>query len=87
MKKYYKTYHTWGSYYLPKVLKERGVDDPKKLPNFHYREDALKLWVAIEAFVKEIMSVYYHSDDDVNKVFQTFTLFLPRTPTLFSSKL
>ena len=68
MKKYYKTCHTWGSYNLPEVLKKRGVDDPKKLPNFHYREDGLKLWAAIEAFVKEIMSVYYHSDDDVNKV-------------------
>ena len=50
------------------MLKERGVDDEKKLPNFHYREDALKLWAAIEEFVKDILSVYYHSDDAVKKV-------------------
>lgn len=68
MKKYYKNSGTWHSYDLPQVLKERGVDDPKKLPNFHYREDALKLWAAIEEFVYEILSVYYHSDDDVKKV-------------------
>ncbi|XP_078365380.1 allene oxide synthase-lipoxygenase protein-like isoform X2 [Oculina patagonica] len=67
MKKYYKNSSTWASYNLPQVLKERGVDDAEKLPNFHYREDALKLWAAIEAFVKEIMSVYYHADDDVKK--------------------
>ena len=68
MKKYYKTYSTWHSYNLPQVLKERGVDDAKKLPNFHYREDAMKLWAAIEEFVKEILSVYYHTDEDVKKV-------------------
>lgn len=68
MKKYYKNYNTWHSYNLPQVLKERGVDDAKKLPNFHYREDALKLWAAIEEFVKEILSVYYHTDEDVKKV-------------------
>jgi len=68
MKKYYKNCSTWHSYNLPQMLKERGVDDAKKLPNFHYREDALKLWAAIEEFVKEIMSAYYHSDDDLGKV-------------------
>lgn len=70
MKKYYTNCSTWQSYNLPLMLKERGVDDDKKLPNFHYREDALKLWAAIEEFVKEILSVYYHSDDDVKKVLE-----------------
>ena len=68
MIKYYKSSSTWHSYNLPQVLKERGVDDPKKLPNFHYREDSLKLWGAIAEFVKEVLSAYYHSDGDVLKV-------------------
>lgn len=67
MKKYYKT-NSWASYNLPRVLKERGVDDEAKLPNFHYRQDALKLWAAIEEFVKAILDVYYHSDDQIIKV-------------------
>lgn len=73
MKKYYKSSSTWPSYNIPKVLKERGVDDATKLPNFYYREDSLKLWAAIEAFVKEIISVYYRSDDDLKKVHQILT--------------
>ncbi|KAJ7337207.1 Arachidonate 5-lipoxygenase [Desmophyllum pertusum] len=70
MKKYYKSSSTWPSYNIPKMLKERGVDDATKLPNFHYREDSLKLWAAIEAFVKEIISVYYRSDDDLKKDYE-----------------
>ena len=50
MKKYFKKM-LWPSYNLPHALKERGVDDEAKLPNFYYREDALKLWNAIGVFV------------------------------------
>lgn len=67
MKKYYKTMN-WSSYDLPKVLKDRGVDDPEKLRNFHYRDDALKLWHAIKGYITKIISFYYHSDEDIQQV-------------------
>ena len=67
MKKYYKNVN-WSSYDLPKVLKEKGVDDPQKLPGFHYRDDALRLWQAIKDYITRILSIYYHSDDDIQKV-------------------
>ena len=67
MQKYYRSI-TWGSYDLPKMLKERGVDDSEKLPRFYYRDDALSLWNAIATFVKEILDLYYSSDSDVAKV-------------------
>ena len=67
MKKYYKT-NSWETYNLPQILKERGVEDPERLPNFHYREDALSLWGAIEEFVEQILAIYYQSDDHINKV-------------------
>ena len=67
MQKYYRSM-TWESYDLPNVLKERGVDDPEKLPKFYYRDDALSLWNAISEFVKEIISIYYDTDDAVIKV-------------------
>ena len=67
MKNYYKA-SSWATYNLPQALKERGVDDVEKLPNFYYREDALKLWTAIEEFVKEILAIYYHSDDAIKMV-------------------
>lgn len=67
MKKYYKTMN-WSSYDLPKVLKDRGVDDAEKLPNFHYRDDALKLWQSIKGYITKILSLYYHSDEDIQQV-------------------
>ena len=67
MQKYYRSM-TWESYDLPNVLKERGVDDPEKLPRFYYRDDALRLWNAISEFVQEIVTIFYASDDDVTKV-------------------
>ena len=39
-----------------------------KLPNFHYRDDSLKLWAAIKDFVTKILAIYYSSDDDIVKV-------------------
>ena len=64
MKKHFKKM-LWPSYNLPQALKERGVDDEAKLPNFYYRDDGLKLWDAIGEFVKEILGIYYHSEETI----------------------
>ena len=46
-------------------LKERGVDNPAELPGYYYRDDGIKIWDAIEAYVQEIISMFYKSDEDV----------------------
>ena len=66
MKKWYKSM-TWDMFDIPNLLKKRGVDDPEKLPGFHYREDATRLWNIISEFIHDLLSVYYHSDDDIKK--------------------
>ncbi|XP_020618720.1 allene oxide synthase-lipoxygenase protein-like isoform X2 [Orbicella faveolata] len=66
LNKSYKTFK-FGMLSLPDMLKERGVDDPEKLPKFYYRDDALRLWAAIETFIKDVVAIYYKSDDDVAK--------------------
>ena len=67
MQKYYKNM-SWATYDLSENLKSRRVDEVEKLPNFHYRDDSLKLWTAIEEFVSKILAIYYPSDSDIIKV-------------------
>ena len=66
MKKWYKTM-TWDLFDIPRFLEKRGVHDPQKFPGFHYRDDATQLWNIISEFIRDVLSVYYHSDDDVRK--------------------
>ncbi|KAJ7385199.1 hypothetical protein OS493_017576 [Desmophyllum pertusum] len=46
---------------------KRGVHDADKLPGFHYRDDALRVWKAIKEYITDILKVYYHSDDDIKQ--------------------
>lgn len=43
-------------------LQRRGLDEAGLLPGYHYRDDALALFGAIEAFVAELLRVYYPDD-------------------------
>ena len=67
MQRHYRSV-TWESYDLPKQLERRGVKDEKKLPKFYYRDDALQLYSAVGNFVKEIIELYYASDQEVVEV-------------------
>lgn len=49
------------------ALEKRGVIDAAVLPGYFYRDDALKLWDAIEQFVNDIVRIYYRSDDDIQR--------------------
>lgn len=44
-----------------KELESRGVLDPKILPNYGFRDDALLLYKAIETYVGKIIRCYYDS--------------------------
>ena len=44
---------------LKNDLKNRGVDQPEVLPNYHYRDDALDVWNAIEKYVAEVVNKVY----------------------------
>ena len=50
---------------LPADLKRRGIADPKYLPDFPWRDDALLLWEAIHNWVGSYVSVYYADDEAV----------------------
>ncbi len=56
--------------YLPSRLKSRGVSNPKFLPNYHYRDDAIPIWNATRAWVGRFVDRFYRSDADVKADFE-----------------
>ncbi|WP_395790200.1 lipoxygenase family protein [Aquimonas sp.] len=47
---------------LPADLAARGVDDPARLPEYPYRDDALLVWAAIKGWIQDYVGVYYADD-------------------------
>ena len=52
---------------LPAKLKARGLDDTDVLSDFPYRDDALLVWGATEAWVTDFIGRYYDTDADVGR--------------------
>jgi hypothetical protein len=62
-----KAWKDWSftQYDLRADLSARGVDDPKLLPGYHYRDDALRIWDVIAEFVGAVLRQFYRDDADV----------------------
>ncbi|XP_023190456.1 arachidonate 15-lipoxygenase B-like [Xiphophorus maculatus] len=55
---------TYSSLCVPEDIAERGLKD---VPNFYYRDDALRVWDAINRFVQGILSYYYKTNAEVQQ--------------------
>ncbi|XP_047429808.1 hydroperoxide isomerase ALOXE3-like [Mugil cephalus] len=54
---------TYTTLCLPESIAARGLES---IPNFYYRDDALRLWSIINRFVERMMAYYYPSDNEVS---------------------
>ncbi|XP_024863224.1 hydroperoxide isomerase ALOXE3 [Kryptolebias marmoratus] len=55
---------TYSSLCLPENIAARGLES---IPNFYYRDDALKLWNCIKSFVRSVVEYFYPSNSDVSR--------------------
>jgi hypothetical protein len=44
---------------VEKQIEKRGVLDPKVLPHYPYRDDAVPLYNAIKEYVKKVINFFY----------------------------
>ena len=47
---------------FPRNIETRGVEN---VPNYHFRDDAMALWCAIEEYVRDVIDIFYQTDEDV----------------------
>ena len=55
----------WATLDVPRAIAARGLDDVAATPDFLWRDDALAMWRAEEAFVRAVLAHYYATDADV----------------------
>jgi arachidonate 15-lipoxygenase len=62
-----KAYAEWSldQFAFPQEIKNRGLEDVKKLPHFPYRDDGLLVWNAINRFVSSYLKYYYPTPKDI----------------------
>ena len=62
VEKSFQEFHFENDWDFPTNISHRGVSD---LPNYHFRDDALMLWNAIDEYVEDVLNIFYDSDNEV----------------------
>jgi arachidonate 5-lipoxygenase len=56
----------YSDLHLPENLKRRKIPSEEFLPKYYYRDDGMKIWTTIYDFCKNIVDIYYTSDEKVS---------------------
>jgi hypothetical protein len=56
---------TFNELFPPRDFAQREVTDDRKLPNYFYRDDATRLWMAMLKYCREMLGVYYTEETDL----------------------
>ncbi|XP_022087867.1 arachidonate 5-lipoxygenase-like isoform X2 [Acanthaster planci] len=51
-------------------LKARGVDDTQALPNYHYRDDGVLIYEAMEKYVRVVVESHYETPDMITEDYE-----------------
>jgi len=62
------SYEEWSfdGFALPTEIKNRGMDDQKRLPHYPYRDDGMLVWNAIKKFASNYLKIYYKTPLDIS---------------------
>lgn len=66
MRRHYRA-SDFSDLHFPRELAKRGVDDAKALPRYPFRDDGLRIWDALRAFVAEYVAHYYPDGESFAK--------------------
>uniref|UniRef100_A0AAY4EU42 Arachidonate 5-lipoxygenase n=1 Tax=Denticeps clupeoides TaxID=299321 RepID=A0AAY4EU42_9TELE len=58
---------TYKSLIFPESIKSRGLESQEDLPYYYYRDDGNKVWELVKSFVKDVVGIYYDSDETLQK--------------------
>ena len=50
---------------VPRSVEQRGVANQQLLPGYHYCDDGIKIWNAIETFAGGLIDEFYKIDEEV----------------------
>ncbi|XP_053106005.1 polyunsaturated fatty acid 5-lipoxygenase isoform X2 [Hemicordylus capensis] len=56
---------TYSSLCFPEEFKTRHMESSEDVPYYYYRDDGIKVWDAIKSFVKDVIGIYYDSEEMV----------------------
>jgi len=67
-----KAFDKWAWYHhdIHYDLKSRGLDDPKVLPKYYFREDITRIFDAMLETVTELIDLYYKDENDIKEDYE-----------------